>query len=255
MHSKILWAVVVLVVAAAGGVAYATTAGSNAEAAGTINACKQSNGAIRIVASAADCGKHEQFLSWNVQGPGGTPGPAGPAGPAGPVGPAGPAGPKGDPGASGASGPQGPAGAQGATGPTGATGSQGPTGPTGPQGPAGQNGVSAYALVIPGEVSLNVNPVLVSARTHNFTTVTSPSAGVFCLTPAAPIDASAISWSVTPELSRSLVTSKVLFAYADANSNTCPAGALAVRTYELSVTNNSAAAVPSEHVAFTVVAP
>jgi hypothetical protein len=100
-----------------------------------------------------------------------------------------------------------------------------------------------------------VNPVLVAARTHNFTSVTSPAAGVFCLTASQPIDVSTISWSVTPEASRSLAPSKLVFAYADANSATCPSGALAVRTYEMSITGSSAAAVPSEHVAFMVVAP
>ena len=43
--------------------------------------------------------------------------------------------------------------------------------------------MSAYAFVVPGEVSLNVNPVLVDARSKNFDQVTSPAAGVFCLKP------------------------------------------------------------------------
>lgn len=246
MHRKVYWGAVLLAGAGAS-VAYATTmSGTNSNVAGTIDACVKHNGSVRIVASAADCGRLERFLTWNVQRPGSS------SAPAGPVGPSGPAGARGKTGAVGATGPRGPAGAQGAAGPQGPAGS---TGATGPEGPAGQNGVSAYALVVPGEVSLNVDPVLVSARTHNFLSVSSPSAGVFCLTPRAPIDASAISWSATPELSRSLVASKVLFAYADTGPNTCPAGALAVRTFELSVTSNGAAAVPSEHVAFTVVAP
>ena len=74
----------------------------------TIYACKHvPSGLLRVVHGATSCGKHEQALSWNTEGP------AGPAGPAGAQGPAGPAGP------------------------AGATGPAGPAGPAGPQGPAG----------------------------------------------------------------------------------------------------------------------
>jgi len=115
--------------------------------------------------------------------------------------------------------------------------------------------VSAYAFVVPGEVSLNVDPVLVEARSRNFRRVTSGAAGVFCLKPAASINAASRSWSVTPEASRSKAPSSLLFAYADASPGTCPAGEFAVRTYELNITKIGAAAVPSEHVAFMVVIP
>ena len=112
--------------------------------------------------------------------------------------------------------------------------------------------MSAYGFVVPGEVSLNVNPVLVDARSHNIDRVTSPAAGVFCLTPKAGIDAASRSWTVTPEKSRSTVSSNLMFAYADTGVGTCPAGQLAVRTYELNITKLGAAATPSEHVAFMV---
>jgi hypothetical protein len=115
--------------------------------------------------------------------------------------------------------------------------------------------MSAYAFVVPGEVSLNVNPVLVKARSHNFERVTSPAAGVFCLKPTVFVNAATRSWSVTPEVSRSKVPSNLLFAYADANPGTCPTGQFAVRTYELNITKIGAGAVPSEHVAFMVVVP
>ncbi len=128
-------------------------------------------------------------------------------------------------------------------------------GDKGPPGPEGQNGVSAYAFVVPGEVSLNVNPVLVAARSRNIESVTSPAAGVFCLKGKASLDATSRSWSVTPEKSRSTVSSNLLFAYADTGVGTCPAGQFAVRTYELNITKLGAAAVPSEHVAFMVVIP
>jgi hypothetical protein len=129
---------------------------------------------------------------------------------------------------------------------------KGDKGPPGPPGPPGQNAVSAYAFVVPGEVSLNVNPVIVDARSKNFEQVTSPAAGVFCLKPKPGIDAATRSWSVTPEKSRSTVASSLLFAYADAGVGTCPAAQLAVRTYELNITKIGAVAAPSEHVAFMV---
>jgi len=129
---------------------------------------------------------------------------------------------------------------------------KGPPGPPGKDGKDGKDGLSAYGFVVPGEVSLNVNPVLVDARSKNFDQVTSPAAGVFCLKPKAGIDAATRSWSVTPERSRSTVASSLMFAYADAGVGTCPAGQLAVRTYELNITKIGAVALPSEHVAFMV---
>jgi hypothetical protein len=134
-------------------------------------------------------------------------------------------------------------------------GGKGPPGPPGKDGKDGKGGVSAYGFVVPGEVSLNVNPVLVDARSHNIDRVTSPAAGVFCLTLKAGIDAASRSWTVTPEKSRSTVASNLMFAYADTGIGTCPAGQLAVRTYELNITKLGAAAAPSEHVAFMVVIP
>lgn len=91
---------------AAGALAHAgVLAGSGT----TIYACKHvPSGLLRVVHASANCGKHEQALSWNTEGQ------AGPAGPAGPQGPAGPAG------ATGATGPAGPAGQQGPVGPAGA---------------------------------------------------------------------------------------------------------------------------------------
>lgn len=122
---------------------------------------------------------------------------------------------------------------------------------TGGKSDPGQNAVSAYAFVVPGEVSLNVNPVLVSARSRNILSVSSPSAGIFCLKPAVAVKASTRSWSVTPEASRSTAASHLELAYADAGSGTCPPGQFGVRTYELV----GGVAHPSEAVAFMVVVP
>ena len=56
--------------------------GTLSSRAATIEACvSKTTGAVRVVASAAQCHKSETFLAWNASGPAGPPGPAGPAGP------------------------------------------------------------------------------------------------------------------------------------------------------------------------------
>jgi len=227
MHRNLLW--VVLAVAVAALVAAAARGSAGAAGSGK-------SGATHRVQTAGP--------ARTIQGEKGEPGPQGRRGPPGPPGPPGPAGPPGP------RGPQGPAGPQG---PKGDKGDKGPPGPPGPPGQGG--GATAWGFVVPGEVSLNVGPVLVAARSHDIDSVTSPAVGVFCLKPAASIDASSRSWTVTPEASRSSVGSNLMFAYADANPGTCPSGQLAVRTFELNISKVGATATPSEHVAFMVVIP
>lgn len=173
-------------------------------------------------------------------------GQTGPTGSTGAKGQTGPAGPKGD---TGAAGPAGPRGETGATGPAGPQGDPGPQGPKGDPG----GGPSAYAFVVPGEVSLNVAPVLVAERSHNIVSVSSPRAGLFCLKAAAAIDVSKRSWAVTPEASRT--DSATAFAYPDAAGIGCPDGTFAVRTYELSPGRAVPTLGVSENVAFMVVVP
>ena len=115
---------------------------------------------------------------------------------------------------------------------------EGPAGASGGRdGKDGKDGVSAYGFVVPGEVSLNVNPVLVDARSHNIDRVTSPRRRRV-LPDAEGWDRRgvALRGPVTPEKSRSTVPSNLMFAYADTGLGTCPAGQLAVRTYELNIT-------------------
>lgn len=81
---------------------------------GVFNACyKPSNGAVRLVQSAAQCDNNEMHVTWSQTGPQGVAGQTGPQGQIGAT------------------------GQQGSTGATGAQGVQGATGATGPQGPAG----------------------------------------------------------------------------------------------------------------------
>jgi type VI secretion system secreted protein Hcp len=72
----------ILAVVAIGGAgfAFAATGGSDS----TISACvKNSNGAVRLVASGTACKTTEHAASWNTQGPAGPAGVTGPAGPSG----------------------------------------------------------------------------------------------------------------------------------------------------------------------------
>jgi Collagen triple helix repeat (20 copies) len=130
----------------------------------------------------------------------------GPRGPAGPTGATGPQGTKGD------------TGAQGAKGDTGATGA------TGPAGPSGDAAVTAYAYVVPPEVSMHDDPVLVAAQSRNFVRVTNPILGLYCLEPRVPLDPSKRSWVATVEYSRSTGLST---AQADAGVS-CPSGMFGV---------------------------
>jgi hypothetical protein len=154
---------------------------------------------------------------------------------------------KGDTGEKGGTGAQGPAGAQGATGPAGPAG---PQGSAGPQGPAGDAAVSAYAYVVPPEVSLNEDPVLVASRSRNFDGVSNPSIGLYCLHPKGPLDPSQRSWVASVEYSRQPALNT---AEPDIGSG-CPAGTFGVRTLKF-------APAPAPHwtpawdVAFMVVVP
>jgi len=141
---------------------------------GVIHACYHtSNGGLRVVNDASECGTSEQELTWfqsgapgsvGATGPTGSAGPTGPAGPAGPVGPAGPAGPggpQGAPGADGVDGADGIDGVDGAPGPAGPAGPQGPVGPEGPAGPQGPAGASgafdAFVKTVTGKVTVGTH--------------------------------------------------------------------------------------------------
>jgi hypothetical protein len=162
-------------------------------------------------------------------------------------------GAKGDTGATGAKGDTGATGTQGlkgATGATGAAGPQGERGPAGPPGPGGNTATTAYAYVVPPEVSLNTDPVLVKQQSRNFDSVTNPAVGLYCLHPSVPLNPLQKSWVVSAEYSRSAGLST---AEPDAAAK-CPCGTFGVRTLKY-------AGTPTPHwvatwdVAFMVVVP
>jgi hypothetical protein len=159
------------------------------------------------------------------------------------------AGPRGARGPGGAAGPAGPAGP---TGPAGAKGDQGAQGPAGPQGPKGNDGASAYAFVVPPEVSLSTDPVLITAQTKGFDSVTNPALGQYCLHPTTPLDPTKHSWVAAAEYTRSNST-QVSTAEPDTGQG-CPAGTYGVRTLKFAP-SPSAHWAPAWDVAFMVVVP
>jgi len=85
---------------------------------------------------------------------------------------------------------------------------------------------SAYAKVNSGS-----SPTFNAAYTRNFTAVTSPSTGLYCLTPAAGISPASSPLIVSAEWSTSLGSD--LWAYWRSSGIGCPVGQYAVLTYQL----------------------
>ncbi len=107
------------------------------------------------------------------------------------------AGSRGPRGFTGGPGPRGFTGAKGATGARGATGAKGATGATGPQGIQGVPGTArAYAVV---QTTPEVK--LIAGQSFNITGVSLAAEGVYCITPAASIEASKETIAVSPEIS------------------------------------------------------
>jgi hypothetical protein len=122
----------------------AAAASVPAHAVTVIHACvNKQTGAVRIVATAANCKVTETAVTWNQTGPQGPQGPQGVAG------------------------PQGPKGAQGAQGPQGTQGPQGPAGPQGPQGPAGTGAVPANLTKLSNNLSTTGVAVLGAEYFHS----------------------------------------------------------------------------------------
>ena len=140
----------------------------------------------------------------------------------------GPAGPQGAKGDSGAVGPQGPRGETGAQGPEGARG------PQGQPGPKGDKGAAAYAFVVPPEVSMGTDPMLIAERTSGFSSVTNPVLGLYCLTPSSSLEPGTRSWVANVEYSRA-GPATVTTAEPDTGGG-CPAGTFGVRTLKLALT-------------------
>ncbi len=144
----------------------------------------------------------------------------------------------------GLTGPRGLAGSRGASGSRGATGPQGAKGAQGVAGPAGT--ARAYAVVQP---TAPTAATLIAGQTSHITGVSVPSAGIYCLAPAAGINAATDTAAVSPEVSYSsghLPGTIVL----NAQGSDCPAGNFEVETY----TSGPSPELASGY-AFTIVVP
>jgi hypothetical protein len=132
----------------------------------------------------------------------------------------GPRGFTGSPGATGKTGATGATGAAGKTGLTGKTGKDG-EGFEGPEGPPGT--ARAYAVVAP-------SATVVPAQSFNITAVTSPKTGVYCITPAAPINPSEDTAAVSAEVSYSTSEAPGLVTL-NAQRKNCASTTFEVDTY------------------------
>ena len=151
-------------------------------------------------------------------------------------------------------GPRGYRGFNGATGKTGAKGTAGARGPQGVQGVQGAQGPAgtarAYGVVQPNTATV---ATLIPGQTSNLTSVTETSVGgsnggVYCVTPAAPINPAVETVAVSPEVSYSPGGALGVIA-VNAQHPNCPATAFEVDTYAQGSTT------PSDGFAFTVVVP
>jgi hypothetical protein len=161
-------------------------------------------------------------------------------------GPRGPQGPRGFTGVPGPKGAIGAKGAKGATGSRGTTGAKGATGLTGPAGPQGTAGTArAYGLVQPTSTT---QAIVIPAVTVNIVGISEPAIGVYCVTPAAPINAAAETVSVSPEVSYSAGGAPGVIA-VNAQHPHCAASAFEVDTFAPGTTTLTSG------YAFTIVVP
>ncbi|HEX3693725.1 MAG TPA: hypothetical protein VHU13_10325 [Solirubrobacteraceae bacterium] len=150
------------------------------------------------------------------------------------------------PGPRGLPGPAGPRGYRGYTGKTGPTGKTGLQGNTGPQGPAGT--ARGYAIVQPTSPSA---ATLLTPR--NVTTVAEIKEGVFCVTPAAPINPAEETVAVSPEVSYGSSKLPGLIAVNAQRTGGCAPGTFEVDTYAPPFEKTPTAL--SDAYAFTIVIP
>jgi hypothetical protein len=128
------------------------------------------------------------------------------------------------------------------TGPTGPTGATGPTGPTGAAGA----GARAYAFVDDGSVAFVAGHVL------NFSAVTRPSTGIYCLTPSGGVSQTNAVPSVSVEWGFSSGSNLIAYWREHPAGNSCPnVNDFEVRTYDTTGGNN----VLANNISFTIVVP
>jgi len=154
------------------------------------------------------------------------------------------AGARGPRGFTGVPGPRGLTGAKGATGSRGPTGARGATGATGPQGAPGTPGTArAYAVI---QTTPEVK--LIAAQSSNITGVSAAGEGIYCVTPAAPIEVAKEAVAVSPEISYTPAGNAPGVIAFNAQHPHCATG-FEVDTYK------QGEATPKGGYAFTIVVP
>jgi Collagen triple helix repeat (20 copies) len=149
-------------------------------------------------------------------------------------------------------GPPGPRGLMGVAGKNGKNGTNGKNGSNGTQGPAGPAGTArAYAVVQPTSPT---QANLIPSQTSNITAVSEPVPGVFCLAPAAPINAAAETVAVSPEVSYSSGGLPGMVA-VNAQRLHCAASNFEVDTYAPANPPTTTTPTLSSSYAFTIVVP
>jgi Collagen triple helix repeat (20 copies) len=145
----------------------------------------------------------------------------------------------------------GPAGPRGLTGKAGKNGTNGKNGANGTNGSPGAPGTArGYAVVQP-----NTPSAATLITPHNITSVSetsvsgSSAGGVYCVTPAAPINAAEETVSVSPEVSYSAGKLPGIVAVNAQRTNGCPATSFEVDTYAPNGTT------PTSNYAFTIIVP
>ncbi|HEV3093283.1 MAG TPA: hypothetical protein VGY30_02080 [Solirubrobacteraceae bacterium] len=154
-------------------------------------------------------------------------------------------GPRGLRGLPGPAGPRGFAGKQGKQGTPGKSGLQGIPGTPGTPGAPGT--ARAYAVVQPTSPG---KPALIAAQTANITGVSEPSAGVYCLAPAAGINPATDTAVASPEVSYS---SGGLPGVVAVNAQRAPHCALT--DFEVDTYAPGAPPTPASGYAFSVIVP
>jgi hypothetical protein len=111
----------------------------------------------------------------------------------------------------------------------------GPQGEKGDTGAAGADGADGIGIQAYAYVDKN-GPGFVAAKTKNFTSLTRPSTGRYCLTPAAGIDPDAVPAVATVDHGRSAGADNLVQIEADRFS--CGAGTFEVLTFASGVLGN-----------------
>jgi hypothetical protein len=140
--------------------------------------------------------------------------------------PRGARGPRGPVGAAGSTGPAGPAGSAGATGATGATGAAGAPGAPGPAGTA-----RAYGLVDATGTSVT--------RSKNVVSVSTPTAGEYCITLDSGVSFASTGVVAIPDWSTD-GTSGTSITHVEwrTSGNGCAAGQVDILTFEVTAATN-----------------